>query len=131
MAGTKSLSPVKSEMFSTSFFIDNVAISIQIIESMRFCRKICPPHAQVSTRAIFPCLRVNRGMVEIEVKNFCLLEKLNLSCGVALHFYHYNFMRIHQSLRVTPAMQANVTHRLWLGRFINEHTDEESGLNLT
>ena len=37
----------------------------------------------------------------------------NLECAVALHFYHYNFMRIHQTLRVTPAMQANITHRLW------------------
>jgi IS1 family transposase len=37
----------------------------------------------------------------------------NLECAVALHFYHYNFMRIHQSLRVTPAMQANITNRLW------------------
>ncbi|MCX6121112.1 MAG: IS1 family transposase [Ignavibacteriales bacterium] len=37
----------------------------------------------------------------------------NLECAVALHFYHYNFMRIHSSLRVTPAMQANITHRLW------------------
>lgn len=37
----------------------------------------------------------------------------NLESAVALHFYHYNFMRIHQSLRVTPAMQANITHRLW------------------
>jgi IS1 family transposase len=37
----------------------------------------------------------------------------NLECAVALHFYHYNFMRIHSSLRVTPAMQANVTNRIW------------------
>jgi IS1 family transposase len=37
----------------------------------------------------------------------------NLECAVALHFYHYNFMRIHQSLRVTPAMEAKVTHRIW------------------
>ncbi|HTY11802.1 MAG TPA: IS1 family transposase [Bacteroidota bacterium] len=33
--------------------------------------------------------------------------------AVALHFYHYNFMRIHSSLRVTPAMEAHVTNRLW------------------
>jgi hypothetical protein len=26
---------------------------------------------------------------------------------------HYNFVRIHQSLRVTPAMAAGVTDRLW------------------
>ncbi len=37
----------------------------------------------------------------------------NLECAVALHFYHYNFMRIHQTLRVTPAMEAKVTNRIW------------------
>jgi hypothetical protein len=26
---------------------------------------------------------------------------------------HYNFVRIHQSLRVTPAMAAGVTDKLW------------------
>ncbi|MDE0695968.1 MAG: IS1 family transposase [Boseongicola sp.] len=33
--------------------------------------------------------------------------------SVALHFMHYNFCRIHQTLRVTPAMEAGVTDRLW------------------
>lgn len=33
--------------------------------------------------------------------------------SVALHSMHYNFVRIHQSLRVTPAMAAGVTDRLW------------------
>lgn len=37
----------------------------------------------------------------------------NLACAVALHFMYYNFCRIHQSLRVTPAMAANVTDKLW------------------
>ena len=37
----------------------------------------------------------------------------NLSHAVALHFMYYNFCRIHQSLRVTPAMEAGVTDRLW------------------
>ena len=32
---------------------------------------------------------------------------------VALHFMYYNFCRIHKTLRVTPAMQAKVTDRLW------------------
>ncbi|MGH7849572.1 MAG: IS1 family transposase, partial [Thermodesulfobacteriota bacterium] len=31
----------------------------------------------------------------------------------ALHFMYYNFCRIHQSLRVTPAMKAKVTDHLW------------------
>ena len=33
--------------------------------------------------------------------------------SVALHFMYYNFARIHQSLRTTPAMAAGVTDRLW------------------
>jgi IS1 family transposase/lambda repressor-like predicted transcriptional regulator len=33
--------------------------------------------------------------------------------AVALHFMYYNFCRIHQSLRVTPAMAAGVTSKLW------------------
>ena len=36
-----------------------------------------------------------------------------LSCSAALHFMHYNFCRIHKTLRVTPAMEAGVTDRLW------------------
>ena len=37
----------------------------------------------------------------------------NHAHAVALHFMYYNFVRIHQSLRVTPAMEAEVTDRLW------------------
>lgn len=32
---------------------------------------------------------------------------------LAIFYMHYNFVRIHQSLRVTPAMAAGVTDRLW------------------
>lgn len=37
----------------------------------------------------------------------------NLKAAVALHFAHYNFVRIHKTLRVTPGMEAEVTNRLW------------------
>ena len=37
----------------------------------------------------------------------------NLKAATALHFFHYNFMRIHSSLRVTPAMEAKITKRIW------------------
>jgi len=37
----------------------------------------------------------------------------NLSYAVALHFMHYNFCRVHQSLRVTPAMEAGVSDHVW------------------
>jgi hypothetical protein len=33
--------------------------------------------------------------------------------AVSLHFMYYNFVRIHQTLPVTPAMAAGVTGRLW------------------
>jgi hypothetical protein len=37
----------------------------------------------------------------------------NHIAAVSLHFMHYNFVRIHQTLRVTPAMAASITDRLW------------------
>ena len=37
----------------------------------------------------------------------------NLKASVALHFAHYNFVRVHQSLRVTPAMEAGLTNHIW------------------
>jgi IS1 family transposase len=37
----------------------------------------------------------------------------NLKAHIALHFAHYNFVRVHQTLRVTPAMAANLTDRVW------------------
>ena len=33
--------------------------------------------------------------------------------SVALHFMHYNFVKIHSTLRTTPAQAAGVTDRLW------------------
>jgi IS1 family transposase len=37
----------------------------------------------------------------------------NLEYAVALHFMYYNFCRIHQTLRVTPAMEAGVPDHVW------------------
>ncbi|MBN8548803.1 MAG: IS1 family transposase [Deltaproteobacteria bacterium] len=33
--------------------------------------------------------------------------------AIALHFMYYNFCRIHKTLRVTPAMEAGVSNRVW------------------
>lgn len=47
----------------------------------------------------------------------------NHAAAVALHFMHYNFARIHKSLRITPAMAAGVTDHVWsleeIARFSN------------
>ena len=33
--------------------------------------------------------------------------------AVSLHFMHYNFARIHKTLKVTPAMAAGLCERVW------------------
>jgi len=33
--------------------------------------------------------------------------------AIALHYMHYNFCRVHQTLRVTPAMEAGITDHIW------------------
>lgn len=33
--------------------------------------------------------------------------------AIALHYMHYNFCRVHQTLRVTPAMEAGITDHVW------------------
>jgi IS1 family transposase len=37
----------------------------------------------------------------------------NLAYALALYFMYYNFCRIHQTIRVTPAMEAKVTDHVW------------------
>lgn len=37
----------------------------------------------------------------------------NHAHAIALHFMHYNFCRIHQTLRSTPAMKAGVSDHVW------------------
>ena len=37
----------------------------------------------------------------------------NHRAAVALHFAHYNFVRLHQTIRCTPAMAAGVSRHLW------------------
>jgi len=44
--------------------------------------------------------------------------------ALSIYFMHYNFVRIHQTLRVTPAMEAGVTDRLWSLEDVVEIVDE-------
>jgi IS1 family transposase len=37
----------------------------------------------------------------------------NHEAAIALHFMYYNFCRIHQTLRITPAMAAGVADHMW------------------
>jgi hypothetical protein len=37
----------------------------------------------------------------------------NHAAAIALYFMYYNFGRVHQTLRVTPAMEAGVSTHVW------------------
>lgn len=40
--------------------------------------------------------------------------------AIALHYIHYNFCRVHQTIRCTPAMEAGLTDHVWtLGELIS------------
>jgi hypothetical protein len=53
----------------------------------------------------------------------------NHIAAISLHFMYYNFVRIHQTLRVTPAMAAGVTERVWevsdIVRLLDERPAQE------
>ena len=74
-----------------------------------------PDHAHISTSFIE---RQNLTM-RMSMRRFTRLtngfsKKLeNLEHAVALHYMQYNFCRIHQTLRVTPAMEAGVADHVW------------------
>jgi len=50
----------------------------------------------------------------------------NHALSVALHYMHYNFCRIHKTLRITPAMAAGMTDKLWsIGDIVKVSEDWE------
>ena len=74
-----------------------------------------PAYAHVSTSI---CERQNLNM-RMGMRRFTRLTNAfskkveKHEHAIALYFMYYNFCRIHQSLRVTPAMEAQVTDHVW------------------
>jgi hypothetical protein len=61
---------------------------------------------------LFPDLGAPYG--ERDAHHQCLFKEGGKpALSVALHYMHYNFCRIHKTLRGTPAMAAGVTDLLW------------------
>jgi hypothetical protein len=69
-------------------------------------------HVQPAERrlAILAVSRTTRGRPSRFPRAFARLTK---SAAVALYYFSYNFIKIHRTLRVSPAMAAGVTDRLW------------------
>jgi hypothetical protein len=76
--------------------------------------------------------RANLTMRRMSMRRFTRLtnafsKKLdNHKAAVAFYFMWYNFARIHQTLRVTPAMEAGVSDHVWSAEEIASwQTDSE------
>jgi len=70
--------------------------------------RICTSHIERQNLTIrMMCRRFTR------LTNAFSKKLANLKAALALHFAYYNFCRVHQTLRVTPAMAAGITDRLW------------------
>lgn len=75
----------------------------------------CPRSSRVSTSYI------ERGnlTIRMSMRRFTRLTNafskklVNLHAAVALHFAWYNFVRIHRTLRMTPALAAGLTGSIW------------------
>lgn len=59
-------------------------------------------------------LTVRMGMRRMtRLTNGFSKKRYNLRMAYAIQFAYYNFVRIHSTLRVTPAMESNVTDHVW------------------
>ena len=83
-----------------------------------------PPGLSHLRRSPFGTMRIDRGCVCDVAREGGALAFVravdtpgcgveNHAHGIAVYFMHHNFVRIHQTLRCTPAMAAKVTDRLW------------------
>jgi IS1 family transposase len=83
------------------------AIRKQIIGQM--------PERQVSTSYVErQNLSMRMGMRRFTRKTNAFSKKMaNLRHALSLYFVHYNFARVHQTLRVTPAMEVGLANHVW------------------
>ena len=74
-----------------------------------------PDFSRVSTSMVErQNLSMRMGMRRFTRKTNAFSKKLwNHKAAVALYFMHYNFARIHRTLRVTPAMEAGLATHVW------------------
>ncbi len=95
----------KRERYSPSDIVNTVPI--------RVTGKPDPWHVSTSF------VERNNLTIRMQMRRFTRLtnafsKKLaNLKAAVALHFAYYNFVRLHRTLRMTPAMAAGITDHIW------------------
>lgn len=74
-----------------------------------------PNHKNISTSLVErQNLTMRTFMKRFVRKTCCFSKRLEYHRWmIALHFLHYNFVRIHRTLRITPAMAAGISKHLW------------------
>jgi len=70
--------------------------------------KICTSHIERQNLTMRMTMRRFTRLTNAFSKK---LENLKAACS--LYFYYYNFIRVHLSLRVTPAMESKITNHIW------------------
>jgi hypothetical protein len=96
-------------------FIVLAGLRMKVVDRQRVVIAGDPDQAHISTSLVE---RQNLTM-RMSMRRFTRLTNAfskkveNLTAAVSLHFAHYNFVRVHRTLRVTPSMEAGVSDRLW------------------
>jgi hypothetical protein len=106
--------PRNDELVSCSFAVTRYSRA-QCMGARRAAISGKPDFAHVSTSfAERINLNMRMGMRRFTRLTNAFSKKVeNHEHALALYFMYYNFCRIHESLRVTPAMEAGITDHVW------------------
>jgi transposase-like protein/IS1 family transposase len=74
-----------------------------------------PDEARICTSHVERCNWTLRGHLRrmTRLSNGFSRKRANLRAALALYFAYYNFCRMHKSIRMTPAMAAGITRKVW------------------
>src|SRR5262249_30784616 len=86
-----------------------------IVEVISKVRQGNPDPKHISTSSIERSNLTSRMQIRrlTRLTNAFSKKLANHKAAIALHLAHYNFCRIHSTLRITPAMQAGLTNHVW------------------
>lgn len=71
-------------------------------------QKICTSHVERQNLSMRMCIRRRTRLTNAFSKSW-----ENLKAALALYFAYYSFCRVHQTLRITPAMEQGIADHIW------------------
>lgn len=84
------------------------SLSYQVIAGEPDKKMICTSHVERHNRTMRMHIRRLTRLTDGFSKKFA-----NMKAAIALYFAYYNFVKLHSSIRMTPAMAAKITSRFW------------------